>query len=45
MLKGTTTTKVRNLQARAMKQRSKRMDHRNDRRSKDAKRSWKREEW
>lgn len=39
------TKPIRNLQARAMKQRSKRIEHRNDRRSKDVKRSWKREEW
>lgn len=36
---------VRNLEARAMKQRAKKFAHKNDRRSKDAKRSWKREEW
>lgn len=37
--------KVRNLEARAMKQRAKKFAHKNDRRSKDARRSWHREEW
>lgn len=41
----TETCIIRNLEARDMKQRSKKFAHKNDRRAKDARKSWRREEW
>jgi hypothetical protein len=44
-MKHTVVKVVRNLVASVMKQKSKKIAHKNDRRNKDAKKHWKHEEW